>query len=152
MNDSAAVAFRQVKARQNLHRQIVGDSWPEFGENGPLVFTTEYGEPLDAGQVLKQLHALLAPIGMPKFRFHDFRHGSTTLMIREGVSILAVSKILGHSTTTTTMNIYAHVADEAVEEAMRSLDRRNRRRELSMAARVAVFAANDAQGSGCSIL
>jgi len=50
-------------------------------------------------------------------RFHDLRHTAATRMVESGVSIVAVSKILGHSDIKMTMR-YAHPVDslrEAVE-------------------------------------
>jgi integrase len=52
------------------------------------------------------------------FRFHDLRHTAATRMIEAGVSIVAVSKVLGHAEIRTTMR-YAHPEDslrDAVEK------------------------------------
>jgi integrase len=35
---------------------------------------------------------------------HDLRHKCASLLIREGVGVMAVSKQLGHSTPTVTLN------------------------------------------------
>ncbi|HEX3034708.1 MAG TPA: tyrosine-type recombinase/integrase [Thermodesulfobacteriota bacterium] len=51
-------------------------------------------------------------------RFHDLRHTAATRMIELGISIVAVSKILGHADLKTTMR-YAHPEDslkDAVEK------------------------------------
>ncbi len=55
-------------------------------------------------------------------RFHDLRHGCATLLLRNGVSIPVIAKILGHSTPTTTWNVYTHVADDSMQEAAGRLD------------------------------
>lgn len=43
-------------------------------------------------------------------------------MIRLGVPINTVSKMLGHSSVTITLDIYAHVLDEMQEEAVGKMD------------------------------
>lgn len=43
-----------------------------------------------------------------KITFHGLRHTAASNLIAEGVSIADVSKMLGHSTITTTLNIYTH--------------------------------------------
>jgi len=52
-------------------------------------------------------------------RFHDLRHTSATRMIESGANIVAVSKILGHSTLNMTMR-YAH-PDDSIREALENL-------------------------------
>ena len=52
---------------------------------------------------------------------HSLRHTSATLLIQQGVNVRTVSSRLGHSQTSTTMNIYAHQlqsADAAAAEAL----------------------------------
>ena len=52
-------------------------------------------------------------------RFHDLRHTSATRMIETGASIVAVSKILGHSSLNVTMR-YAH-PDDSLKDAVEKL-------------------------------
>lgn len=43
------------------------------------------------------------------FRLHDLRHTFATRCIESGISLVTVSKWLGHSSITTTASIYAHI-------------------------------------------
>ena len=43
---------------------------------------------------------------------HSFRHFVATQAIASGVDIKSVSTMLGHSQTSTTLNIYAHTIQE----------------------------------------
>lgn len=54
------------------------------------------------------------------FRFHDLRHTFASLLIKAGVDIYTVSKLLGHAQITTTQ-IYAHLYQEHVQEAIQKL-------------------------------
>lgn len=58
--------------------------------------------------------------GVEHFRFHDLRHTFASLMVRAGVDILTVSKLLGHSSITTTQ-IYAHLYQDHAQDSMRKL-------------------------------
>ena len=42
-------------------------------------------------------------------RFHDLRHSCASLMVMNGVSMKQVQEWLGHSTFSTTADIYAHL-------------------------------------------
>jgi integrase len=50
--------------------------------------------------------------GLPRLRFHDLRHSSASFLLHMGVPPLEVARILGHSSVTTTMTIYAHAIEE----------------------------------------
>lgn len=52
-----------------------------------------------------------------KFRFHDLRHASATLLLIEGVDIKTVQARLGHSSAAITMDIYAHALDRGQQTA-----------------------------------
>lgn len=56
---------------------------------------------------------------------HSFRHTFASDLLRECKNIRIVQKALGHSDISTTQ-IYTHIVDEEVEEAMKGL-RRNRK-------------------------
>lgn len=43
--------------------------------------------------------------GLPHIRIHDFRHSHATLLINNNVNIVAISKRLGHSNITETVNL-----------------------------------------------
>ena len=49
--------------------------------------------------------------GIPEFRIHDLRHSFASFMIKNGVSLFELSKLLGHKNINTTMR-YAHLADK----------------------------------------
>jgi integrase len=53
------------------------------------------------------------------FRFHDLRHTAATRMIEAGASIVAVSKILGHTDIKMTMR-YTH-PDNSLKDAVELL-------------------------------
>jgi integrase len=47
--------------------------------------------------------------GVKKIRLHDLRHSCASMLISRGVSIVAVSKRLGHSNIEQTLNTYSHL-------------------------------------------
>lgn len=54
---------------------------------------------------------------------HGLRHTAATLLIADHVDVKTVSRFLGHAETSTTMNIYAHALDEAVEAIPSTFDK-----------------------------
>jgi integrase len=49
--------------------------------------------------------------GLPRVRFHDLRHSHATQLLAGGVHPKIAQERLGHSTITTTMDLYSHVRD-----------------------------------------
>ena len=51
---------------------------------------------------------LLDEHNMRRIRFHDLRHSCASLLIANGVGLKDIQAWLGHSTISTTVNIYVH--------------------------------------------
>ena len=47
---------------------------------------------------------------------HTFRHAFATRQLQAGVPIAVVSRLFGHGSISTTLNIYAHVLEEHMEQ------------------------------------
>lgn len=111
--DGARAALRDQRRRQAEDRLLVGRAWEDTG----LVFTGPLGGPLDPRIPSKRLHTHLAPVGLGTLRVHDLRHAFCSLLLRQGVSIVAAAKLLGHSSPAVTMAVYAHLAEDSLAEA-----------------------------------
>ena len=60
---------------------------------------------------------------LPQIRLHDLRHTSATILIASGCDIATVSKRLGHSDISTTLNVYTHSTKESDSQASDTLAR-----------------------------
>lgn len=52
---------------------------------------------------------LLKNNGLRHIRFYDLRHSAATLLLAQNIPMKAIQEWLGHSTYSTTANIYAHL-------------------------------------------
>jgi integrase len=116
---SAVAALRAHHDRQTWERKSAGERWRETG----MVFTTSIGTPIDPDRLNKNYKVLLARAGLREQRFHDLRHAAATLMLRDGLPVHEVSAVLGHSQTSTTLNVYSHVLPGAHERAAATMER-----------------------------
>jgi len=79
------------------------------------VFLSPSGNPYKFHDSIKNaFNGACRKAGITEFRFHDLRHTAATRMIEAGASIVAVSKILGHSDLKMTMR-YAHPESSLIE-------------------------------------
>jgi len=60
--------------------------------------------------------------GLKRIRIHDFRHSCASLLINNGSSIMLVSKYLGHSNISITLNTYTHMYKSELENITLALN------------------------------
>lgn len=54
---------------------------------------------------------------LPEITLHDLRHTFATILISEGADIVTVSKLMGHSSPSVTMDVYSHLLVKTAKEA-----------------------------------
>jgi integrase len=86
-----------------------------------LVFPSITGTYIDTNNLRKSWKRALEGAELPYKKFHSLRHTYATRMIANGVELLTVSRLLGHSTIKTT-EIYAHTLEEDKVEAVKIMN------------------------------
>ena len=86
--------------------------------------------PRDPAAVRKRLQTVLERAECKKIRFHDLRHTFSTTALEHGMDIKTLPTIIGHVSSSTTLNIYAHVTDEMQRTAAVKIDQGIGRTEL----------------------
>ena len=79
--------------------------------------------PRDPATVRKRLQTILERAGCKKIRFHDLRHTFSTVSLEHGMDVKTLSTIIGHVSSSTTLNVYAHFTDEMRRTAAIKIDR-----------------------------
>ncbi len=115
----------EILKRLRDHEQEVGvmktEAGPQWKENG-LIFPSTVGTPLGQSNLRRDFFRVLDRAGLPRIRFHDLRHTAASLMLNNGIPLIAVSNILGHSKPSTTLDIYAHLYQDVQSDAARIMD------------------------------
>lgn len=91
-------------------------------------------QPIDPGYVRKRLQVILERAGCKRVRFHDLRHTFSTMSLEQGMDVKTLSTIIGHASSSITLNIYAHVTDEMRQKAAENIDQGIMRTEAIPAA------------------
>lgn len=60
--------------------------------------------------------------GLPFVRFHDFRHSHASYLIEKGVNIYKISKRLGHTSISITLDRYGHLLDVDGDEILKAIE------------------------------
>lgn len=101
--------LRQFKAEQDEEARRLGTKW----EDHDRLFTKWNGAPMNPQTPFDWLKGYCERIGIPFRNIHSLRHLHASLLIFEGVDVVAVSEDMGHSVVGTTLNLYSHMFQEA---------------------------------------
>lgn len=104
----------ELRASQDKNRKVCGKSY--CTDYLDFVYVDELGRRIKPGYITMAFPKLLAKSGLKRIRFHDLRHSCASLLYAHGVSLKDIQEWLGHSTISTTANIYTHL-DYSSKEA-----------------------------------
>lgn len=102
----------------------MGELWKGGGWNP--VFTSDEGLPLNPRNFLRVVKRASKAEGLSEHHLgpitiHSVRHYVATELLNNGVEILVVSRILGHESIQTTVDLYGHLLDESRRRALEIL-------------------------------
>lgn len=104
-------SYEKLK-EQAKTKKYFNESWFVFGDELPFRETTI--------QMRKNKYCKLA--GVKQIRIHDFRHSCASFLINNGASIVLVSKYLGHSKISVTLDTYTHLYKNELLEVSKIID------------------------------
>ena len=118
-NEQTRVVQVPLILQEKLHKETVGKSPTD------LVFMNRVGKPLSASNFKNRFfEPAIKASGIPRITFHDLRHTAASCAISMGANILVVSKMLGHSDPSVTLNYYGHMYQEDQLKLAQDIDAR----------------------------
>jgi integrase len=113
-------ALVQHREAQDIERQ--SESWSEHG----LVFASRAGTEPDAHNVRREFRAVLAKVdGLDPAEWtpRELRHSFVSLLSDSGIPIEEISRLVGHSSTTVTEQVYRHQIRPVIQDGAIAMDR-----------------------------
>ena len=74
-------------------------------------------QPIHPEAAYRKLKVILKHAGLPQIRFHDLRHTFATHAMKGGVDAKTLSRILGHTNASFTLDTYTHVTTDMQKKA-----------------------------------
>ena len=102
----------EIAKEKAKKKKYYNDDWFVFGNELPFRETTI--------QMRKNKYCKLADV--KQIRIHDFRHSCASFLINNGASIVLVSKYLGHSKISVTLDTYTHLYKSELLEVSKMID------------------------------
>ena len=95
------------KEKQEEYRRLFKKSY--CGDYLDYICVDQMGKLLRPNYVTEHFGWMIGKYGLKKIRFHDLRHTCASLLLANGVPMKQIQIWLGHSTFSTTADIYAHL-------------------------------------------
>lgn len=101
INDSLNNYLLEMKDKKQKEDKNFSEGDFIFGGKKPLARTS----------IDRRKEAAIKASGVKRIRIHDFRHSHASILINNGMNIVAVSHRLGHSDVNMTLKIYTHLLE-----------------------------------------
>lgn len=104
-------SYEKLKEKAKTKKYFKED-WFVFGDELPFKETT----------IQRRKNKYCEIAGVKQIRIHDFRHSCASFLIQNGASIVLVSKYLGHSKISVTLDTYTHLYKSELLEVSKLID------------------------------
>jgi len=110
LSETTIEVIKEYKKWQEAYKLINKQRWHNYDNR---VFTALDGTYMYPGTCDHILRKVVKKYNLDPICFHELRHTCASLLINSGVDPKTVSKRLGHSDTSITMEIYTHAFEES---------------------------------------
>ena len=84
---------------------------PGYNPDG-YVFCQENGQPYEPRTYQDLFKRCVRQAGIPDANFHSLRHTFATRALEQGMDVVTLSRLLGHSTPSITLDKYGHALND----------------------------------------
>lgn len=94
-----------LRVYHESEKRRLGSAW----NNSKYLIKAEDGSPLRPQAVNERLRRYVSCIGIDHITYHQLRHTYASIVASEGTDLVTLSRLMGHSNKSTTLNIYTHL-------------------------------------------
>lgn len=110
LSESTINLIKEYKKWQEAYKLVNKQSWISKDDKVFTALNRDYMFPCTCDHILRKI---VKKYNLEPICFHELRHTCVSLLINSGVDSKNVSKWLGHSDTSITMEIYTHAFEES---------------------------------------
>ena len=94
-----------LRVYHEREKKRLGSAW----NDSKYLIKAEDGTPLRPQAVNERLRRYVSRIGIDHITYHQLRHTYASIVASEGTDLVTLSRLMGHSNKSTTLNIYTHL-------------------------------------------
>ncbi|KAA3648860.1 MAG: site-specific integrase [Chloroflexi bacterium] len=117
-----ADTIQLLRVHQKLIREDKSKAGSKWKEND-MMFPSLVGTPTQPDKIINRFKRIASKAGLPEIRFHDLRHTAASLMLNNNIPLLVVSRRLGHSKPSVTLDVYGHLISNMQEDVADLMDK-----------------------------
>ncbi|NLC96171.1 MAG: site-specific integrase [Erysipelotrichaceae bacterium] len=122
----ASIGVSSVKNEKSiriidLNKRTLSAIEPLLSNEGDYLFGGL--NPLSTSTVDRYFKIGIQSSGVKPIRIHDLRHSHATILINQGINIVAVSRRLGHSDINMTLKVYTHLLENSNKDLIDYLNK-----------------------------
>lgn len=108
----------EMKRLQDERKKLMGSYYIQ----NDYVCTWQNGEVISPNYLTRTFKQIISRSNLPDIRLHDLRHSAASNLLDMGFSVVQVADWLGHSSSATTLNFYAHAEKRSKMDIANALD------------------------------
>lgn len=118
LTPSSVILLWDHRIRQEYDRKILGKPLSPTD----LVFSQPDGKPLRPDSITRAFKDIVRSLTLDSISLHSLRHAHATILLKQGIHPKIVQERLGHSSISTTLDVYSHVLPGLQEAAAKRFD------------------------------
>lgn len=118
--DSVCEILKELKTETEKNKELFGNCYDKRFEE--FVFVRPDGYIITPSYLTSHFPILLKNLNMKRIRFHDIRHTTATLLLKDGWSIKHIQEWLRHSDPATTAKFYVEVDEKEKQKVGNALN------------------------------
>lgn len=118
MTNEVYNALKTAKNLQNERQKLMGNYYVQ----SDYVCTWQDGNVISPNYLTRTFKSVISKSNLPQIRLHDLRHSAASNLLDMGFSVVQVADWLGHSSSATTLNFYAHAEKRSKMDIAKALD------------------------------
>ena len=108
-----------LEEKQKENKRLCGNCY-NYDYDG-YIYVDEMGNLIKPNYITQNFKIILKNNNLRHIRFHDLRHTCASILLNKGLSLKEIQEWLGHSSFSTTANIYAHLEKESKEKVANAM-------------------------------
>lgn len=118
MTNEVYNSLKTAKNLQNERQKLMGNYYVQ----SDYVCTWQDGNVISPNYLTRTFKSVISKSNLPQIRLHDLRHSAASNLLDMGFSVVQVADWLGHSSSATTLNFYAHAEKRSKMDIANALD------------------------------